>query len=293
MFDGAGAALDFGYDGPITTAPLLMPLLTLGPILLAAVVGLICGRARAIGGLAPALAGVAAGFGLLYFVRLPGGDMVWVGWRAGQILLLTMTPLAAMALARIFDLRRFRWLALSAVLLLFAVGLPTTLIDTFNAQDIGNRLMGPGFHWTVTVTADERKALDWIRRETPSDALVQMEPTVRGRETWTLIPSFAHRRMAAGLPISLLNKPIYDVRSQRVRTLYSTHDPQHAWKLAVLDGVDYLYVDATERRAFGRGVEKFDEHPKYFERVYRGGDVSVYRIVPESEQAGLGGAPEM
>ena len=39
---------------------------------------------------------------------------------------------------------------------------------------------------------------------TPPAAIVQMDPTARGRTTWSLIPSFAQRRMAAGLPISLL-----------------------------------------------------------------------------------------
>ena len=36
--------------------------------------------------------------------------------------------------------------------------LPTTLIDTYNAQDIGNRQMGPGFRWTIMLTPDEQEA---------------------------------------------------------------------------------------------------------------------------------------
>jgi len=284
MFEGAGAAIAIGYYGPITRAPLLMPVLTLGPIMLAALVGVWRGRSRAAGSLAPSLAGVGIGFALLYLISMPGGDLVWIGWRAGQILLVTMTPLAALGFAWVAEARRFRGMAWAAAAALFAIGLPTTVIDTYNAQDIWNRRASPGgFRWTVVVTPDERRALDWIRKETPVDALVQMEPTVRGRETWTLIPSFAHRRMAAGLPISLLPKPIYSERSDQMRSLYGTGDAAEARRLALAAGVDYIYMDSTERRAYGTSLEKFDRHPEWFERVYQGGEVSIYRVVPPRE----------
>ena len=102
------------------------------------------------------------------------------------------------------------------VVLVFAAGLPTTVIDAYNAQDVENRSMGPGFHWTVVVTPAEQQALAWIRTHTPADAVVQAEPIVRGRETWSLIPSLAERRMAAGNGIPLPG-PDYGPRSQQVR----------------------------------------------------------------------------
>ena len=211
-FEGAGSAVAIGYSGPIAKAPFVMPALALGPLLCAAAAGLAFGRSRAASTLAPALAGSGIGFILLYFVTMPGGDIVWIGWRAGQILLLTLTPLAALGFARAAD-ARYRTLAWAAAVLLFVVGLPTTVIDAYNTQDIWNRRMGAGFRWTVIVTPDQRRAFDWIRQSTPPAAIVQMEPNVRGRETWTNIPTFAARRMAAGLPISLLRKPLYAERS--------------------------------------------------------------------------------
>ncbi len=285
MFEGAESAVAFGYSGPITRAPFLMPALTLGPIMLAAAFGLWRGRSRAAGSLAVPLAGVGIGFVLLYFVSMPGGDLVWIGWRAGQILLLTMTPLAALFFAWVSDARRFRGLAFVAAAALIAIGLPTTLIDTYNAQDIWNRRMGAGFRWTVVLTPDERRAADWIQRETPDDALVQMEPTVRGRETWTLIPTFAERRMAAGLPISLLRKAVYTDRSNRMRTMYGTKDVLEARYLALSHGIDYIYMDSTERRAYGARLDKFDDHPEYFALVFRSGEVSIYRVLPANRHS--------
>ncbi len=287
VVDGAGAAVHVGYTGPITQAPFVTPLLTLGPLLIAVAAGLWVNRRDRTGVLAPASAGLAVGFGLFYFVSLPGGDLVWVGWRAGQILLLTMAPLAARWVAAVFDARLFRPLGLAAIGVLFLAGLPTTIIDTYNAQDIWNRRMGPGFRWTIVVAPEERRALDWIRNTTAPTAIVQMEPTARGRETWTLIPSFAHRRMAAGLPISLLKRPEYGRRSARMRTLYGTEDPKVAWDIAMAHGIDFIYVDRVERRAFGKGVEKFNR-PDYFRPVFSEGDVRVYEVVG-SDATGSGG----
>ncbi len=103
------------------------------------------------------------------------------------------------------------------------VGVPTTAIDTWNAQDIGNRREGPGFRWTLWTTRDQQQAFAWLRAQTPKSAIVQMEPMVRGREHWTLIPSFAGRRMAAGLPISLLPQPEYTEASELVKTTLLNH----------------------------------------------------------------------
>ena len=281
-FEGAGAAVAIGYAGPITRAPFVMPALALGPLLCAAAAGLLFGRSRAAASLAPALSGTAIGFILLYLVTMPGADIVWIGWRAGQILLLTLTPLAALGFAWMLTAARLRPAALAAPVALFAAGLPTTAIDVYNAQDIWNSRMGAGFRWTVVVTRDQRLAFDWIRQTTPPDAIVQMEPNVRGRETWTNIPTFAARRMAAGLPISLLRKPLYTERSDRVRRLYATGDAGEASRLAMSLGIDFIYLDSIERREFGSSLQKFDEHPEYFARVYKGGEASIYRVIPGS-----------
>jgi hypothetical protein len=277
-FEGAGSAVAVGYAGPITKAPFVMPALALGPLLVAAAAGVLLGRARAASTLAPALAGAGIGLVLLYFVTMPGADIVWIGWRAGQILLLTLTPLAALGFAAAAEVP-FKAAGRVAAAALFAVGLPTTIIDTYNAQDIWNRRMGAGFRWTVVVSPDQRRAFDWIRHETPARAIVQMDPNARGRETWTNIPTFAARRMAAGLPISLLRKPLYVERAERVRQMYATGDAAEASRIATSLGIDFLYADSIERREYGAGLAKFDEHPELFEPVFRGGEASVYKVV--------------
>lgn len=271
VMDGAGSALDVGFAGYSRNRPLLTLLLSLGPVLVPALGGL-RHPAAAARPVTLAAAGIVLGVFLLYFVRI--SEASWVGFRAGQILLVTIPILLARALDPLG--RRQRALLAAAIL---AAGLPTTVVDTFNAQDISNRRQSPGgFKWTLWTTAGQEEAFRWIQRETPLDAVVQMEPIVRGREHWTLIPSFAGRRMAAGLPISLLPSPEYANRSHRVRTIFATANAREAVDIARKLRIDYLYVDRDDRAAYPDGMSKFTSSPDLFERVFENHEVSIYRV---------------
>ncbi len=135
------------------------------------------------------------------------------------------------------------------------------------------------FHWTLVLTRAECDALEWIRTSTPPQAIVQFEPTVRGRETWSLIPSFAERRMATGNALALLPTPAYAERNDRVRRIYASADARAAWQDARSLGIDYLYVDATERSAYP-AVSKFDSSPEYFSPAFRNSEAVVYAVRP-------------
>ena len=195
--EGAGSALQIGMAGLLENSPVATVLLSVGPILIPSLPGLRAVQGASSRALAIGCAGILLALGLLFFVRI--SESSWVGFRAGQILLVSIP----IVLARALTIMRPRTMAIVAALV-FLVGVPTTAIDTWNAQDIGNRREGPGFRWTLWTTRDQQQAFAWLRAQTPKSAIVQMEPMVRGREHWTLIPSFAGRRMAAGLPISLL-----------------------------------------------------------------------------------------
>jgi hypothetical protein len=272
VVDGAGSALDVGFSGFSRNSPILTLMLSLGPVLLPSLVGVlrrkfdVARRAAAVGA-----AGIVVGLGLLYFVRV--SEASWVGFRAGQILLVTIPVLLAGTLDGLS--RRARSALVVLVLLL---GLPTTVIDTWNAQDIWNRRPGPGFRWTLWTTPDQQEAFAWIRRSTPPEAIVQMEPMVRGREHWTLIPSFAGRRMTAGLPISLLPIPEYGERSAIVQQLFATAHVREASAIARRLRIDYLYVDQDDVAAYPAGTAKFEASPETFLEVFRNDTVRVYQV---------------
>jgi hypothetical protein len=282
-FDGAGGAIHIGWMGPIRNAPWLTPALALGPLLVAAVLGLIARRFVRDVRLTPAVVAVVIGFGLFYFVTLPGGDLVWVGWRAGQILLIALPALAAIWFAWAFESRKRMALGVATIVVLFAAGLPTTAIDAYNAQDVTNReVSAGGFRWTIVVRPAQQRSAAWIRQSTPATAVVQMSPIPRARETWTFIPTFAGRRMAAGLPISLLRKPLYDERSARVEAMYSSASAEDAWTIARELHIDYVYLDDAERSAYKDTLTKFDERPERFKRLIKDDDVRVYEVLGPS-----------
>jgi hypothetical protein len=271
VMEGAGSALQFGFTGFSRNYPVVTLLLSLGPLLLPALAGLWPARSRNLRALAIGASGLVVGLLLLYLVRI--SEASWVGFRAGQILLVSLPLLLAPVLARLRAAPRA--LLIAAVLI---VGLPTTIIDTYNAQDIWNRRPGPGFRWTLWVTPEQQQAFAWLRAHTAPGDIVQMEPVVRAREHWTLIPSFAGRRMAAGLPISLLPSPEYTARSEQVRAIFATGNPQEASRAALRMRIDYLYVDGLDRATYPEGTRKFDTSPQYFEPVFRAADVAVYRV---------------
>jgi hypothetical protein len=277
MVDGAGSTLHFGVAAFARFRPILTFCLSLGPLLVAAAAGLGAIRTRG-QAIVPAVVGFFAGIGLLYFVVLIA-ETSYVGFRAGQIIQVSLAPLAAAFFAHGLASSRRR-LVIAVVVVLFGVGLPTTVIDAYNAQDIRNLGPGPGFRWTIVTTPEQQEAFAWIRARTRAGAIVQSDPIVRARETWTQIPTFAQRRMAAGLPISLINTDVYEARSLRVHEMYSTSDGGEAWRIADELGIDFIYVDAIEREGLPPGFEeKFETNPGLFRREFANAEARVYSVL--------------
>jgi hypothetical protein len=274
-FEGAAASIALGISQRAATAPLQTLGLAIGPVLALAASGLIAGRGRRYGW-QTSITGLILGLLLFFFVTL-SVEPIWVGWRAGQLMLVTSPPLGAALFARLLDGgRRTAALLIAAVAL--AIGAPTAFIDMWNAQNVENLQMGPGFRWTVLISPETQAAMNWIREHTPSDAVVQTSIGPRGRETWTLIPSFAQRRMSAGQPISLLHTREYDQRSDAVDAMFRTRSAADASRLARAHRIDYVYVDSVERRAFGHeSIAKFED-VNYFNPVFQQGDAAVFQV---------------
>ena len=287
MVEGAGGALQVGWLGEARNAPAWSLLLSLGPALVPALVGLVAfviprdenGPVASAfrRNLAPVLLAIAS-LALMHLVRLDV-DHSWVGFRAGQMFLVAVPGLVAAGLASTGAWRRVTGgVAVLAVL----IGAPTTIIDVYNAQDITNFAQSPNGPWTVTVTPDETQGLEFLRRVTPPNAVVQMDPLARERSTWSLIPSFAQRRMAAGRPISLLggteDSSEYGRRSAQVKTLYETASAQEAADIAHALRIDYVWVDRVERAAYPAGVAKFDADVTHFVPVFANGEVRIYAV---------------
>jgi hypothetical protein len=244
--------------------------------IVASIVALRRGAARM---MAPLWVAIAVLWFFYFFVDVRDHQYVYVGWRAGDLLFIVFSALAAYGLTELWQAgSRTRLVTALGGIVLALAALPTVMVDVYNTQDTGNRRMGPGFRWTLVVSNEELAALDWIKRFTPPDALVQVEPAVRGRETWAYIPAFAERRMSAGLPISMVPVDKYVAASAKVTELYRMIDARAAFARARELGIDYLVIAPQERAAFPRFEALCDGHPELFRPVFRNQEMAVYFI---------------
>ncbi len=262
------------------THPWLSVFLSFGLMLPAAIAGSWLGARSGDGWrLAPLWAAVLIAFLFYFFVDVRDHQYVYVGWRAGHLLFIAFAPLAAVALQELWRRGvRARVITASAALILAAAAAPTLAVDVYNAQDTENRAQGPGFPWTLVLTPDELAAIDWIRRFTPEEAIVQIEPHVRGRTTWAYLPAFAERRMAAGLPISMVPLDKYEAASARVRSVYTSSDARDAYRAAVELRIEYLVVGPPEREAYPTLERTLDQRPELFRRVFKNGSMAIYFV---------------
>lgn len=276
MNAGAASDVTIGWTGDARNAPLFTLFLSLGGLLIPALVGALPWRTPPLRFAFPAVAAAVLGLFLMYFVTLT--DPSWVGFRAGNILQATLPLLVARGLAGLTGKGR-TGLAATLVVVVLAAGAPTTIIDAYNAQDTGNRRMGPGFLWTIPISPAQQAGFDWIRRNTPPAAVVQADPIVRGRQNWSIIPSFTGRRMAAGEPISLLPDPRYEERSRQVHAIITTLAPEDAHERAKALHIDYLWIDADDRAGTtARQLNRFRARPDLFTPVFSSAAVTIYRV---------------
>jgi hypothetical protein len=259
--------------------------LSFGPLLLMGVPALL--RPAWVRGAGAAPAALVLASALFYFfVDVPDMGGVWVGWRSGHMLLIAFVVASACGLTALWAIaeRRAAVAAVVAVALLLAA--PTVAIDTFNAQDINNRHDGAGFPWTLVISPAEREAFDWIRANTPADAVIQAEPFVRDPATWAYVPAFAERRMAAGLPISMVPHQHYAAASNDVRAgIFNAVSANDAHEWAEYLNIDYVLIGDRERRNYGSQVERMRSRSDLFETVFRNDAILLLKVLRDRHAA--------
>ena len=268
------------------TKPVWAIFLSFGPLLLLSIVGAAVAIRRRATELLAIAAIIVVSFAFYFFVDLRGHQWVYVGWRAGHLLFVAFTVLTAYALQEIGSGTATRQGAAAALFVVLALSAaPTFAIDLYNTQDIANREQGMGFRWTLVLDRDELEALAWIRALTPQDAVVQIDPFPRDAYTWAYIPAFAERRMAAGLPISMVPLEKYEKASQEVKTVFTAGTGQAAHQRAVELGIDYLFVGQPEREANPQLEDRLGQRPDLFQPVFRNNTISIYFVErPAGEQ---------
>ena len=255
-----------------------MLVLSFGPLLFVALPGWVRWQWLRDEGSAPAML-VAVALAFYFLTDVPDQGGVWVGWRSGHLLLIGFAAMAAATLTSAWQVTRWRLpLAVGLTVALLAA-VPTVAIDVYNAQDTSYRVRVRGFPWTLIITPPERQALDWLRTSTPADAIVQYEPTVRGAGWWCYLTAFAERRMAAGLPGSMIPFKPYQEASETVRLgVFSAPSANDSYQIASNLGIDYLFIGPFERAAYRPAITRMDERPDLFQAAFRNDVVTIYQL---------------
>lgn len=252
-------------------------LLSFGPVLVVAIMAIpaLLAERR---GLAILGALAAACVFFYFFVNVRDHQDVYVGWRVGHFLFISMAVVVAVLLERINGsspaTQPIQW---ALVVIALVAGLPTTIIDIYNTQDITNHNQAPGFHWTLVLRPDEREAFDWIQRHTRPDALFQVDALARDSETWAYLPAFAERRMAIGLPISMVPLAKYQQGSEAIRAMFD-ESPLAAYERAIRTRVNYVLIGPPERESHPGVEERFNSIPNQMPRAFKNGTISIYEV---------------
>jgi hypothetical protein len=254
--------------------------LNFGPVLIVAGIGIAAAiwRRTLQRFLAPLIVIAVSAF-FYFLVDVPDHQGVYVAWRASHLAFVALAPLCAYALQTAWESGGVvRTVVVATAVVVAAAALPTVVIDLYNTQDVANRAQGPGFRWTVILAPDEVKALDWIKQSTPKDARVQVEPDVRGRDTWAYVPAFAERRMAYGMPIGMIPLAKYEKATAEVKQLYQSASADEIYARALGMCIDYLVVGAPERAAYPKLQPTLDAAPQLFAPTFRNSELSVYAV---------------
>jgi hypothetical protein len=284
--DTGGSLVRLAVNPIATHAVWIVLFLSFGPVAIVAVPGLLAASWNgAIARFLPIAIVLAVSAFFYFLVDIPDHMGVYVGWRAGHLAFIALTPLCAFGFQEWWRRRGVPRLAigLGAAAVALAAA-PTVAFDLYNTQDVWNRGRGASFRWTVVLSPEEVQGLEWIKQYTPEDARVQVEPYARGRDTWAYIPAFGERRMSVGLPIGMIPLAKYEKASGEIKELYRSTSAQEVYDAAVSHCIDYLVIGPPERAEYPTLQALLDAHPLRFRPAFRNDAITVYAVARESDR---------
>ncbi|MFX1519949.1 MAG: hypothetical protein ACFFCD_08510 [Promethearchaeota archaeon] len=130
-----------------------------------------------------------------------------------------------------------------------------------------------------SISEEELAAYNWIKTNTPSDAIFLTAPSLNGDPPSPVI-TYGARRVVIGNEIHVESQRLYyDGRYSDAIAIYTSKDITMISELLQKYNVDYVFVGPRERQHFsGDALQKFDENTPLFERVFENTTVKIYKI---------------
>ena len=172
-------------------------------------------------------------------------------------------------------------------------GLPTTVIDIYNTQDITNHSEAPAGSLDADADAGRTAGLRLDREQHRPGG--DRSRSIRSRATRSTGPTCRpsrERRMAVGLPISMVPLAKYQQASEAIRTDLRRGSRCAAYERAVRAGVNYVIVGPPERDAHP-GVEATIQLDRRTRCRWssRTDTISIYEVARSDGSASLASGP--
>lgn len=253
--------------------------MSFGPALLIGGLGLAVAWRRRWRACLPFAAVLPVAWWFYFYVDIRDHQDVYVGWRVGHLTFMALIPFMGLACLAVRESRR-GWRLAGGALIAVAVGLglPTTVVDAFNTQDIVLQPPPGGWNHSEFLSPDEQAGLAWLRQHTAPSAVVQVDTESRGDAMWAYIPAFAERRMAAGLPISMVPLRKYQVAAHRIHWLFDVDSADSAYELAERFKIDYLVVGPPERHAHPGIEQRWNGAPELLAPAFHNDTLTIYEV---------------
>ncbi len=276
--DTSGTVLELALNRMAVRDFWWVTFLSFGPVLIAGAIAIVVARTNESHSLGVFGALAAASTIFYFFINVRDHQDVYVGWRVGHFLFMSAAVLIGALISTLQSVPGgTRRNAFAALAIVFLAGLPTSAIDIYNTQDITNHGEMPAGHWTLRLHPDDLQIFDWLRNNTDPKAIVQVDPVPRDPEHWAYLPAFAERRMAAGIPISMVPLAKYQEASNEIRRLFD-EEPLLAYERAARARVNYILVGPPERNAHPGVEERFQALPERLPLVFKNGTISIYEV---------------
>ena len=275
--DNSGSVVELAVNRVATHRFFWVTWLSAGPILVVGAMALWMTRGRDHRlGIFGALAIASTIF--YFFINVRDHQDVYVGWRVGHFVFMSAAALIGALFNTLQKGVPAHRIVLATVVVMFLAGLPTSAIDIYNTQDTTNHSEMPAGRWTYRLRPDDLQIFDWLRHNTDPKATVQIDPVARGAEHWAYLPAYGERRMAAGIPISMVPLAKYERASAEIRLLYE-EPPLLAYERAVRSKVDFILVGPAERDAHPGVEERLNSIPSQMRLAFKNGTISIYEIL--------------
>lgn len=161
------------------------------------------------------------------------------------------------------------------------LALPTVVTDIHALIDTDDKT------FTTYISREEMAAAQWLRQNTPHDAVVQSRIDYPGHFDYSLTVCFGERRAALAhwkiAHVLYPNLHALKERAKEIKTIFMEEDKLERYNTLKKLGINYIFIGAKERKSFPGCELRIALDTGHFKRVYRNKEVGIYQSLNAKE----------